>query len=157
MLSEAVTAAGKGSDAVGEVSRRYALVLVAIYNGGDFAGRYVPLWRGLSDRVVPSRVALLTLSAARVAFVPFFYVTAKRGDAGWMMALCALLGLTGGWLSVLGFMRAPRGFSVRPLPFFHPPSSFLSFTFHPLFPLLFILLLLLVGGCFAGPRAECHR
>ncbi|XP_024364887.1 equilibrative nucleotide transporter 3 [Physcomitrium patens] len=89
----------------------YALVLVAIYNGGDFAGRYVPLWRGLSDRVVPSRVALLTLSAARVAFVPFFYVTAKRGDAGWMMALCALLGLTGGWLSVLGFMRAPRGFS----------------------------------------------
>jgi len=90
-------------------------VLVAVYNAGDFGGRYLPLWKPF---YLQSRKGIFLLCLARGLFIPCFYFAAKYADAGWMIFLCIMLGSTNGWLSVLGFMLAPRGYSVRFLCFF---------------------------------------
>lgn len=86
----------------------YALVLVAVYNAGDFVGRYLPFWKPF---YLESRKGIFLLCLARGLFIPCFFFVAKYADAGWMIFLCIMLGLTNGWLSVLGFMLAPRGYS----------------------------------------------
>lgn len=91
-----------------ELGTWYVLVLVAVYNAGDFGGRYLPLWRLF---YLESRKVMFLLCVARVLFIPCFYFAAKYADAGWMIFLCLMLGTTSGYLSVLGFMRAPRGYS----------------------------------------------
>lgn len=104
---------------VSQCHGRYALVLVAVFNAGDFGGRYLPLWKPF---YLESRKGILLLCLARGLFVPCFYFAAKYADAGWMIFLCFMLGSTNGWLSVLGFMRAPLGYSVCPFSF--SPASF---------------------------------
>lgn len=91
-----------------ELGTWYALVLVALFNVGDFLGRYMPLWKPF---FLESRRGLFALCLARVLFVPCFFFAAKYADAGWMIFLCLMLGLTNGWPSVLGFMLPPRGYS----------------------------------------------
>ncbi|KAG0614918.1 hypothetical protein M758_5G000700 [Ceratodon purpureus] len=91
-----------------ELGSWYALLLVALFNAGDFVGRYMPLWKPF---FLESRKGLFVFCLARGLFIPCFYFAAKYADAGWMIFLCLMLGLTNGWLSVLGFMLPPRGYS----------------------------------------------
>lgn len=86
---------------------RYALVLVALYNAGDFMSRYFPLLY-LWD----SRKGLFIACLSRALFIPCFYFGAKYAAAGWMFLLCLSLGLTGGYLSTCIFMIAPQGYNV---------------------------------------------
>ncbi|KAL3701357.1 hypothetical protein R1sor_019379 [Riccia sorocarpa] len=87
----------------------YALVLIAMYNGADLIGRYVPLIPGL---FLNSRPMILNFCLLRLAFVPAFYFTAKYADAGYMIFLCIMLGLTNGYLTVVVFVRAPKGYNA---------------------------------------------
>lgn len=80
-----------------------------MFNAGDFVGRYMPLLKPFS--LVP-RKGLFLLCVARVLFIPCFYFAAKFADAGWMILLGITLGWTNGYLTVLGMMLAPRGYSV---------------------------------------------
>ncbi|BBN10216.1 hypothetical protein MPTK1_5g01910 [Marchantia polymorpha subsp. ruderalis] len=86
----------------------YALVLIAMYNAADLLGRYVHLIPGL---FMSSRPMILNCCWLRLAFVPAFYFTAKYADAGYMIFLCIMLGLTNGYLTVVVFIRAPRGYN----------------------------------------------
>lgn len=86
---------------------RYSLVLITLYNLADLISRYFPLLY-LWD----SRKGLFIACLSRALFIPCFYFTAKYADAGWMIFLCASLGLTGGYLTASVFMTAPRGYNV---------------------------------------------
>lgn len=87
---------------------RYSLVLVALYNAGDFISRYFTLLY-LWD----SRKGLFIACLSRALFIPCFYFAAKYATAGWMFLLCLSLGFTNGYLSTCIFMIAPRGYNVR--------------------------------------------
>ena len=115
---------------------RYSLVLVALYNAGDFISRYFPLLY-LWD----SRKGLFIACLSRVLFIPCFYFAAKYAAAGWMFLLCLSLGTTNGYLSTCIFMVAPRGYNVRE---FH--TILLLCTQEPL-PL----------SCTAGVRGAIHE
>ncbi|KAL2650340.1 hypothetical protein R1flu_018468 [Riccia fluitans] len=87
----------------------YALVLIAMYNGADLVGRYIPL---IPRLFVNSRPMILNLCWIRLLFIPAFYFTAKYADAGYMIFLCIMLGLTNGYLTVVVFVRAPKGYNT---------------------------------------------
>lgn len=88
---------------------RYAVVLVALYNVGDFIGRYIPLVERIR---LESRKGLMTACLSRLLLIPCFYFTAKYGDQGWMIMLVSFLGLTHGYLTVCVLTVAPRGYKV---------------------------------------------
>lgn len=90
---------------------RYALVLIAMYNGADLVSRYIPLIPGF---IMNSRRMMMISCLARFAFIPCFYFTAKYADAGYMIFLCIMLGLTNGYLTVVVFSKAPEGYIVSP-------------------------------------------
>ncbi|CAM6094977.1 unnamed protein product [Calypogeia fissa] len=85
----------------------YALVLIAMYNGADLISRFIPLVPALCMR---SRRLIMITCLARFALIPCFYFTAKYADAGYMIFLCIILGLTNGYLTVVVFTRAPEGY-----------------------------------------------
>ncbi|XP_020518170.1 equilibrative nucleotide transporter 3 isoform X2 [Amborella trichopoda] len=85
----------------------YALVLIAMYNGFDLIGRYIPLINKLK---VTSRPTLMVATLCRFLLIPAFYFTSKYGEQGWMIMLTALLGLTNGYLTVSVLTVAPKGY-----------------------------------------------
>lgn len=85
----------------------YALVLIAVYNIWDLAGRYAPL---ISYLKLESRKGLMTAVMARFLFIPAFYITAKYADQGWMIMLTSLLGFTNGHVTVCVMTAAPKGY-----------------------------------------------
>ncbi|KAH6764632.1 Major facilitator superfamily protein [Perilla frutescens var. frutescens] len=87
----------------------YAVVLIALYNGWDLIGRYVPL---IECMRLESRKGLVITCLTRLLLVPCFYFTAKYGDQGWMIFLVSFLGLTNGYLTVSVLTVAPRGYKA---------------------------------------------
>ncbi|KAH6826732.1 Major facilitator superfamily protein [Perilla frutescens var. hirtella] len=87
----------------------YAVVLIALYNGWDLIGRYVPL---IECMRLESRKGLVITCLSRLLLVPCFYFTAKYGDQGWMIFLVSFLGLTNGYLTVCVLTVAPRGYKA---------------------------------------------
>ncbi|XP_020518191.1 equilibrative nucleotide transporter 3 isoform X2 [Amborella trichopoda] len=85
----------------------YALVLIAMFNGFDLIGRYIPLINNLK---ITSRRPLMIATISRFLLVPAFYFAAKYGDQGWMIMLVALLGLSNGYLTV-DLNKMPWGIS----------------------------------------------
>ncbi|KAL4390278.1 hypothetical protein AHAS_Ahas03G0129100 [Arachis hypogaea] len=85
----------------------YALVLIAMYNGFDLIGRYIPLVKCIK---MESRKLLTTTIVCRILLIPAFYFTAKYGDQGWMMLLTSFLGLSNGYLTVCVLTSAPKGY-----------------------------------------------
>ncbi|MCO5588872.1 hypothetical protein L7F22_042832 [Adiantum nelumboides] len=74
----------------------YAIVLIAMFNVGDFLARYIPLIEKLR---LESRCGLLLAACSRFLLIPTFYFTAKYGTQGWMLFLCVVLGLSNGYLT----------------------------------------------------------
>ncbi|ERM98410.1 hypothetical protein AMTR_s00072p00094460 [Amborella trichopoda] len=87
----------------------YALVLIAMFNGFDLIGRYIPLINNLK---ITSRRPLMIATISRFLLVPAFYFAAKYGDQGWMIMLVALLGLSNGYLTVCVLTAAPKGYKA---------------------------------------------
>lgn len=92
-----------------EWKRRYALVLIAIYNGSDLVGRYAPLVESIK---VTSRRGMLAAVLARYLLLPAFYCAARYGGEAWMIALVSALGLNNGYLTVCVLTEAPRPYKV---------------------------------------------
>ncbi|CAN0852652.1 Equilibrative nucleotide transporter 3 [Linum grandiflorum] len=86
----------------------YILVLIAMYNGWDLIGRYVPV---VNQIKLESRKGLMIAAVARFALVPAFYFAARYADKGWMIALTSVLGLTTGYLTVCVTTLAPQGYT----------------------------------------------
>ncbi|RYR21584.1 hypothetical protein HN51_035245 [Arachis hypogaea] len=108
----------------------YALVLIAMYNGFDLIGRYIPLVKCIK---MESRKLLTTTIISRILLIPAFYFTSKYGDQGWMMLLTSFLGLSNGYLTVCVLTSAPKGYKG-------PEQNALGN----------ILVLFLLAGIFAG-------
>ncbi|KAM3697315.1 hypothetical protein ACJW31_06G102900 [Castanea mollissima] len=108
----------------------YALVLIAMYNGCDLIGRYIPLLKFLK---LVSRKGLMIAILSRFLLIPAFYFTAKYGDQGWMILLTSFLGLTNGYLTVCVMTSAPEGYKG-------PEQNALGN----------LLVLFLLGGIFSG-------
>uniref|UniRef100_A0A7N0VCN9 Equilibrative nucleoside transporter n=1 Tax=Kalanchoe fedtschenkoi TaxID=63787 RepID=A0A7N0VCN9_KALFE len=85
----------------------YALVLIAMFNGADLIGRYIPL---LNPVKLESRRGLMMTILARFLLIPAFYFTAKYGGQGWMILLTCFLGLSNGYLTVCVLTSAPKGY-----------------------------------------------
>lgn len=88
---------------------RYSLVLIAMYNGWDLIGRYIPLIKCIK---LKSRKGLMIGILTRFLLIPAFYFTAKYGDQGWMIMLTSFLGLTNGYFTVCVLTEAPKGYKV---------------------------------------------
>ncbi|RVW70848.1 Equilibrative nucleotide transporter 3 [Vitis vinifera] len=88
----------------------YSLVLIAMYNGWDLIGRYIPLIKCIK---LKSRKGLMIGILTRFLLIPAFYFTAKYGDQGWMIMLTSFLGLTNGYFTVCVLTEAPKGYKVR--------------------------------------------
>ncbi|KAJ9686825.1 hypothetical protein PVL29_015602 [Vitis rotundifolia] len=112
----------------------YSLVLIAMYNGWDLIGRYIPLIKGIK---LKSRKGLMIGILTRFLLIPAFYFTAKYGDQGWMIALTSFLGLTNGYFTVCVLTEAPKGYKG-------PEQNALGN----------ILVFFLIGGLFAGVTAD---
>ncbi|KAI5061412.1 hypothetical protein GOP47_0023917 [Adiantum capillus-veneris] len=85
----------------------YAIVLIAMFNVGDFLARYIPLIEKLR---LESRRGLLLAACSRFLLIPCFYFTAKFGTQGWMLFLCIVLGVSNGYLTVCILVTAPKGY-----------------------------------------------
>ncbi|KAH7295195.1 hypothetical protein KP509_27G036700 [Ceratopteris richardii] len=85
----------------------YAVILIAMFNVGDFLARYIPL---IENMKLESRWGLLVAACSRFLFIPCFYFTAKYGAQGWMLLLCIFLGLSNGYLTVCILVTAPKGY-----------------------------------------------
>lgn len=85
----------------------YVLVLIAMYNGWDLIGRYIPLIEFLK---LKSRKGLMISTLSRFLLIPAFYFTAKYGAQGWMIMLTSFLGLSNGYLTVCVLTAAPKGY-----------------------------------------------
>lgn len=90
-----------------ELGSWYSITLIAMYNGGDFLARYIPLVDMLR---LESRFGIMIASLFRLVFIPCFYFTAKYGTQGWMLLLCIILGMSNGYLTVCILVKAPRGY-----------------------------------------------
>lgn len=112
----------------------YSLVLIAMYNGWDLIGRYIPLIKCIK---LKSRKGLMIGILTRFLLIPAFYFTAKYGDQGWMIMLTSFLGLTNGYFTVCVLTEAPKGYKG-------PEQNALGN----------ILVFFLLGGLFAGVTAD---
>lgn len=92
--------------------KRYAPVLIAMYNGWDSIARFIPSVKILA---MESRKWITGCVIARFLLVPAFYFTAKYADQGWMIFLTSFLGLSNGYLTVCIFSIAPKGYNVMKL------------------------------------------
>lgn len=90
-------------------NKRYAPVLIAMYNGWDSIARFIPSIKTLA---MESRKCITGCVIARFLLVPAFYFTAKYADQGWMIFLTSFLGLSNGYLTVCIFSIAPKGYNV---------------------------------------------
>lgn len=85
----------------------YAIVLIAMFNVGDFLARYIPL---IGKLRLESRCGLLFAACSRFLLIPCFYFTAKYGTQGWMLLLCIVLGISNGYLTICILVTAPKGY-----------------------------------------------
>ncbi len=68
---------------------RYPVILIMIYNVGDFIGKMTPVVFPASSVTAP--VTIFASAAARLTFVPAFFFAARSGIAPLVMVLTALL------------------------------------------------------------------
>ncbi|KAK6917443.1 Equilibrative nucleoside transporter [Dillenia turbinata] len=87
----------------------YPLVLIAMFNVGDFLSRYIPLIPCLK---LESRKGLILATLSRLLLIPAFYFTAKYGAQGWMIMLVSVLGLSNGYLTICVLTIAPKGYKA---------------------------------------------
>jgi equilibrative nucleoside transporter 1/2/3 len=91
---------------------RYPVILIALFNFADLAGKEMPAWRLLPE---PSERAMLLGSVLRVVFVPAFYFAAGWGAGPLVIgALTVALGVSNGYLTAVTMMACPRGYQVAP-------------------------------------------
>ncbi|KDD75636.1 hypothetical protein H632_c579p1 [Helicosporidium sp. ATCC 50920] len=83
----------------------YPVLLVAVYNLGDFAGKASPTWPALRHG---SQRLLAAEALARVLFLPAFYAASRAGAVPWMFALALALGLSNGHVTACSFVLAPQ-------------------------------------------------
>ena len=68
---------------------RYPVILILLYNVGDFTGKMTPVI--VPAATVSAPVAIFACAVARLAFVPAYFFAAREGVAAAMMVLTALL------------------------------------------------------------------
>ena len=68
---------------------RYPVILILLYNLGDFTGKMTPVI--VPAATVSAPAPILACAAARLAFVPAYFFAARAGIAPAMMVLTALL------------------------------------------------------------------
>ena len=70
-------------------ARRYPVILILLYNVGDFTGKMTPVIVPATSVSAP--VPIFACAVARLAFVPAYFFAARAGVAPAMMVLTALL------------------------------------------------------------------
>ncbi|KAK9832590.1 hypothetical protein WJX81_002002 [Elliptochloris bilobata] len=83
----------------------YPVILILIYNLGDFAGKMTPVLVPAATVTAPAPI--FACAAARLAFVPAYYFAARAGVAPAMMVLTGLLGISNGLTTVWAMVAAP--------------------------------------------------
>ena len=68
---------------------RYPVILILLYNLGDFTGKMTPVLVPATTVTAPAPI--FACAVARLAFVPAYYFAAHAGVAPAMMVLTALL------------------------------------------------------------------
>ena len=68
---------------------RYPVILILLYNLGDFTGKMTPVI--VPAATVSAPVPIFACAVARLAFVPAYFFAARAGVAPAMMVLTALL------------------------------------------------------------------
>ncbi len=70
-------------------ARRYPVILILLYNCGDFIGKMTPVV--VPAATVTAPVPIFVCAAARLAFVPAFFFAAHFGEAPAVVTLTIVL------------------------------------------------------------------